>query len=146
MREERDPELRRAFDEFMRVPFPGERPPGELRDPDEDADLVPQQMSAIKVELDEIHADLVLYDSAVASCVLRLLGYHRQFDPSLLDDDTHLEERVQAVLDQGDPASCAKAEPFRSYLQGLRHLVEMCRERIPPPGQSWLRAEEGEVG
>jgi hypothetical protein len=121
VREERDPELRKAFDDFMRVPFP--------RDSSDEA-------------LSDVHADLILYDAAVASCVDRLLGYHRQFDPSLLDDDRDLEQRVRAILDQGNPVARAEAEVYQAYLQVLNHLVEMCRERVPPPGESWLRTEE----
>ena len=98
-------ELIEAVNAFMEAPFP-ERSTND--------------------EADQLHADLLLYDSAMGDLIMGIVQGERVPVEELVPD-TDLRDRLTALLAQGDPVAAPDAQQYLDYLDRLDRLVAMAR-------------------
>ena len=74
-------------------------------------------------ELGGLHADLVLYDDRVAGAVAAV-AQHGRVDPTALEPDLRLRERLRSIIALKDERRDA-ANEYLKYVEHLERLLEL---------------------
>ncbi|HEY3379764.1 MAG TPA: hypothetical protein VGL77_19995 [Armatimonadota bacterium] len=101
-------ELAMAVEALMREPFP-ERSADDT--------------------LDQLHAELVLFDSRVGDTVMDIINGERVPREDLRADD-EMRERLEALAASADANVASDARTYLAYLEGLEHLITLARVAI----------------
>ena len=115
--------VRRAFEEFRAVPFPG---------------------GSSDAVADELHAELAEYSGWVAGLVTTLVGGGAPRQRFLFHGD--LETRLQRLVEEGDTEASADARRYLDYLRRVHKLVEQARPLQRPVREDEKRLREGGGG
>jgi hypothetical protein len=95
-------------EEFMKTPFPE-------RSADDEAD--------------QLHADLLLYDSAVGDALMSMLHGER-VPREDLNSDPELRQRLESLLASSSTVAAEDAAKYLEYLKGLDMLLDLARTLI----------------
>lgn len=113
--EEGRKELRREFEKFMEVPFPG------LRSADFTAE-------AKRSGAAHLHLNLVEYDSHVAGLAALLFRHGQDVDRGLLPTNENLKSDFEEFGKQ-NPAARIFIEEHPDYLESVHRLVRLSKDR-----------------
>ena len=101
-------DLTRAVEAFMQSPFPE-------RSADDEAD--------------QLHADLLLFDSAIGDAMMTLMHGGR-VPREDLNSDPELRQRLERLAASENAVAAADAQIYLEYLNGLEQLLVLAREMI----------------
>ncbi len=101
-------DLTRAVEIFMKTPFPE-------RSADDEADV--------------LHADLLLFDSAVGDTLMTMMQGER-VPREDLHSNQELRQRLEHLAASENATASADANIYLEYLNGLDHLLELARAKI----------------
>ncbi len=86
-------------------------------------------------EMDDIHAELVFYDTGMAPLVFRVADGER-IRPREFQPCPELRARIEKVIAEGSPAASKDAARYLEYLDDLEKQVELARKYVMRSAQA----------
>jgi hypothetical protein len=79
-------------------------------------------------EADQLHAEMLLFDSQIGEAIVTLLqGQHVPRED--LRSDTELHSSLERLAETGNPTAATDARTYLAYLYELEHVLVLARER-----------------